>query len=122
MILLVCIFENLDRMEYLVRQQLVELQPTAQTISDEFLRLEIVDFVHQSVSQMNGRIMKFPFEAHNSPHTATVQTAVHGLQVNSRQQIQQRLIRSADILFSKVTRGIVDHTAGYLIKVCMKFP
>jgi len=72
-------------MVYLVRQQLVELQPTTQTVSDESLRLEFVDFVHQSVPQMNRRIVKLPFEAHNSPHTATVQTAVHGLQVDTRQ-------------------------------------
>ena len=82
-------------MVYLVRQQLVELQSAAQTVSDDSIRLEIVDIVHQSVPQMNGSIVIFPFEAHNPAHTAAVQTAVHGLEVNSRQQIHESIQTAA---------------------------
>jgi len=98
-------------MKHFIRQHLIELQPTAQTIRNNVFRVQLFYFLHQAVAQLNRCLMKLAFESHNARHTAAVQIAFDRLEVNSGNLLQKVQIGSADVLFSQVAGRKVDHAA-----------
>ena len=48
------LLKNLNRVEDLVRQQLVELQAAAQAVGDNPIGIYLSDFIHQTSTQLKG--------------------------------------------------------------------
>jgi len=94
------ILQDLDRVNDLVRHKLGKLQAAAQTIGHDILRVERFYFVHQSVPQVNRRVVKFSFKPHNTGHTAAKKVSIDGLQGDTGDYFQQVQIRPPDVLLS----------------------
>ena len=98
-----------------MRQQLVELQPAAEAVGDNPVRIDLTDLVHQAAAQLSRRFVELPFEPHDAGHAAAVKVPVDGFQLNAGYSAQLFHIRTTDFLLSTVAGREVEHAAGYSI-------
>ena len=92
--------ENLYGMNYFIWQKLIELQSAAQAIRDNPVRVHRSEFFHQGASQLNGSVMKIPFEPHNAGQAAAVKSTADHFQTHAGYAFEQFGIGLADLLFS----------------------
>ena len=109
-------------MKYLVREQLVELKPTAQAVADKPLRIYRLDFLHEAASHMDGNLVEITLESHDSGNAAAIESAGDSLHRDSRHQVEQIRIRLPDHLLPQVTGGIVGHACRHRAKFGIELP
>jgi hypothetical protein len=100
---------------YLIRQQLFELQPAAQATGNQHFRIQFLNFGHQFVSQMNGRFVKFPFEAHNSPHTAAFLFRIKNINAIVLKNVNYGQWHIGEKIVGGATRKIGDFAALFFL-------
>ena len=110
--------QHLNRVKYIIRQWLVELQPAAQAVRYNSLGVEGSDFFHERASQLNGSLMILALETHDARQTTAIESAADNFQVDAGDRFEQLHIGLSDLLFSQMTGRIVDHAALDRAEVC----
>jgi len=87
LIIAVRFFYNLNGMEYLIRSELIELDPATEAICGEHFRAHALYFCYQPACDLNGQLMELLFKAHNARIAAAV-VSVDRIQRQFRNQIQ----------------------------------